>query len=264
MAKAKGEVERANILRKAAKKKGHTEVLRRMLDVIGDEFPELMECEEYGFGGIDKNALHTAAWKGDLEAITLLIERGNAFGLDLVNAVSLGSGNYGKSPIFYSLTQCREDVVLLLLAHGADLLTLNNKGQSPCSIAVSHLRPEICQIMYDVEASQLQGGGVFRNYRKTHSDGRSYGDLDPRFEIDDDNMNESVQEELKKFHEVVRNATDAIDCDAKESEDAEGEERYRLLQSTMIPGLPRSIAETTRHWNIRRGERGEPRSEQTK
>lgn len=169
MAKARGKLERANILRKAAKKKGNAEVLCRMLDAIGDEFPELMECEEYGFGGIDKNALHTAAWKGDLETITLLIERGNAFGLDLVNTVSVGSGNYGKTPIFYALTQCREDVVLLLIANGADLLVVNNKGQSPCSIAVSHLKPEVCQIMYDVEASQLQNGGSFKNYRKTNS-----------------------------------------------------------------------------------------------
>ena len=250
MAKAKGKLERANILRKAAKKKGNAEVLRRMLDAIGDEFPELMDCEEYGFGGIDKNALHTAAWKGDLETITLLIEKGNAFGLNLVNTVSVGSGNYGKTPIFYALTQCREDVVLLLIANGADLLVVNNKGQSPCSIAVSHLNPEVCQIMYDVEASQLQNGGIFKNYRKSHSDGRSYGDLDPRFEIDDDNMNESVQQELEEYHRLLRNATDTIDCNAVEDEDAESEERYKLLQSTMIPGLPRSIAETTRHWNL--------------
>ena len=257
MAKAKGKLERANILRKAAKKKGNAEVLRRMLDAIGNEFPELMECEEYGFGGIDKNALHTAAWKGDLETITLLIEKGNAFDLDLVNTVSMGSGNYGKTPIFYALTQCREDAVLLLIANGADLLFVNNKGQSPCSIAVSHLKPEVCQIMYDVEASQLQNGGIFKNYRKSHSDGRSYGDLDPRFEIDDDNMNESVQQELEEYNRLLRNATDTIDCGAEEDGDAEYEERYKLLQSTMIPGLPRSIAETTRHWNIPHEERNE-------
>ena len=260
MAKARGKLERANILRKAAKKKGNAEVLRRMLDAIGDEFPELMECEEYGFGGVDKNALHTAAWKGDLETITLLIERGNAFGMDLVNTVSVGSGNYGKTPIFYSLTQSREDAVLLLIANGADLLIVNNKGQSPCSIAVSHLKPEVCRIMCDVEASQLQNGGVFKNYRKSHSDGRGYGDLDPRFEIDDHNMNESVRQELEEYHRLVKNATDTIDCSAEEDGDAESEERYKLLQSTMIPGLPRSIAETTRHWNIPSEERDEKSS----
>jgi len=262
MAEAKGKLERANILRKAAKKKGNAESLRRMLDAIGGEFPELMECEEYGFGGIDKNALHTAAWKGDLETITLLIERGHAFGLDLVNSVSVGSGNYGKSPIFYSLTQCREDAVLLLVANGADLLIVNNKGQTPCSIAASHLKPEVCQILHDVEASQIQNGGIFKNYRTTHSDGRSYGDLDPRFEIDDDNLNESVQQELEEYHQFLRNATDEIDCSAKEDEDAE--ERYRLLQSTMIPGLPRSIAQTTRHWNVRREERDATSSKEGK
>lgn len=246
MASTKGKAARANLLRKAAKRKGTAEVLRRMLDDIGDEFPTLMEVEEYGFGGIDKNALHHAAWKGDLESLTLLIEKGKRFGLDLVNRISCGGGNYGKTPIFYSLTQCREDAVLLLIAQGADLLIVNNKGQTPCSIAVSHLKPEICQLLYDIEASQLQGGGTFKNYRTTHSDGKRYGDLDPRFDIDDDNMDDDIIPELEAYHQIVNNAT------GSNIEDAASDERYDILQTTTIPGLPRSIRETTRHWKIPR------------
>ena len=63
-------------------------------------------------------------------------------------------------------------------------------------------------------------------------------------------MNESVRQELEEYHRLLRNSTDTIDCSAEEDGDAESEERCKLLQSTMIPGLPRSIAETTRHWNI--------------
>jgi len=241
MANTQGKTARADLLRKAAKKKDNVEVLRRMLEDIGDDFPSLMDVEEYGFGGIDKNALHHAAWKGDLESMTLLIETGKRHGLDLVNRISVGEGNYGKTPVFYSLTQCREDAVLLLIAHGADLLVVNNKGQTPCSIAVSHLKAEICQLLFDVEASQLQAGGSFKNYRRTHSDGRRYGDLDPRFEIDADNMDEDIVSELEAYNQIVKTASG--------KNRSSSDERYEILQSTMIPGLPRSMRVTTRHWN---------------
>ena len=270
MTRAKGKAARAKLLRSAAKKQDNVEVLSRMLKDIGDEFPSLMDVEEYGSGGIDKNALHIAAWKGDLESMTLLIEMGKRFDLDLVNMISVGEGNYGKTPIFYSLTQCREDAVLLLIEHKADLLILNNKGQckschrskaftgmivlvvitplsfypAPCSIAVSHLKPEMCQLLYDVEASQLQAGGRFKNYRQTHSDGSQYGDLDPRFEIDQDNMGDDLISELESYHQIVNDATiDAINMEYS------SKDRYEILQSTAIPGLPRSMRQTTRHWN---------------
>jgi len=243
---------KAKLLRTAAKKKGNIEVLRQMLDEIGDEFPSLMEVQEYGLGGIDKNALHIAAWKGDMEAMKLLIDRGKEFGLDLVNKISVGAGNYGKTPVFYSLTQCRGDAVMMLVENGADLLIVNNKGQTPCSIAVSHLTPEICRILDDVEASQIQAGGVFKNYRATHSDRRRYGDLDPRFEIDEDNMGDDLIPQLEKYHIVVRAAVDDAIVMECESDDIRS-----IVQSTAVPGLPRSIRPTVRHWNLLPHERDE-------
>lgn len=41
--------------------------------------------------------MHLAAWKSDLDTIRLLVEAGNSFGLDLVNTIGKGNGNYGKT-----------------------------------------------------------------------------------------------------------------------------------------------------------------------
>jgi hypothetical protein len=51
-------------------------------------------------GNFTKNALHLAAWKGDQESIKLLVEAGVHHGLDLVNVISTGEGNYGKTRTF--------------------------------------------------------------------------------------------------------------------------------------------------------------------
>jgi ankyrin repeat protein len=51
-------------------------------------------------------------------------------------------GNYGKSAIFYAITRNRDEMVVELLAQGARVKIVNNKGQTPLSLAVSHLREE--------------------------------------------------------------------------------------------------------------------------
>ncbi len=141
---------------------------------------------------------------------------------------------------------------MLLIENGADLLIVNNKGQTPCSIAVSHLTPEVCRILDDVEASQIQEGGVFKNYRATHSDRRRYGDLDPRFEIDEANMGDDLIPQLENYHKIVRAAV----ADAIIIEYGSGDIR-NIIQSTALPGLPRSIRPTVRHWNLLPSERDE-------
>lgn len=77
----------------------------------------------------------------------------------------------------------------MLLSLGANLLIVNNKGQTAVSIAVSHLEQATLDEMFRVEKEQLDRGGEFVDYRKTHSDGRRYGDLDPRFLHDKDDIN---------------------------------------------------------------------------
>ena len=189
----------------AARKKGKANEVRRMIERMGDKFPEYMTVDQPDgnnrFGGeMNKNALHYAAWKGDLETISLLINAARErddMDMDIVNVISTGEGNYGKTAIFYSITQCRDDAVLLLLSHGASLLIVNNKGQTPCSLAFNKLKKETCEFMFQMEEHQLKAGGKFRDYRETHSDGQRYGDLDPRFiRPGDVNVDKDILKEL--------------------------------------------------------------------
>mmetsp|Transcript_41537 Transcript_41537/g.49800 ORF Transcript_41537/g.49800 Transcript_41537/m.49800 type:complete len:851 (-) Transcript_41537:105-2657(-) len=203
-------------------------------------------------GNFTKGALHLAAWKGDLEMIDLLIDthrlaakrkgeqkesdsHTNSSNSDvenndenIVNVISVGIGNYGKTPIFYALTQNRDAVVVRLIEQGANLLIVNNKGQTPCSMAPSHLTKETCEFMYQTESQQLRSGKNFVNYRLTHSDSNQYGDLDPRFEIDDANMGDDIRPEIANFQTLMAHVEPA-EC-----------------STTVIPlGFPRSLRFTT-------------------
>ena len=99
--------------------------------------------------------------------------------------------------MFYAITRNRDAVVLHLLALGASVLLVNNKGQTPYSLGLSHLQPTTMRVIEQRERTQLlslsecsmsqEGTGVsggeigWVNYYKSHCDGRAYGDLDPRF-----------------------------------------------------------------------------------
>jgi hypothetical protein len=174
-------VEKAKLLRTTARKKGRSEIMKELVDeaVKTADFPQLLLVSEDD--GLDKNALHLCSWRGDFETVKLLVETSKRYypELDIVNMISKGVGNYGKTPIFYALTQCREDVVRYLISEGASLLFINNKGQTPCSIAVSHLEDKACQFLFKKEAVELTNGGRFANFRISHSDEKLYGDLDP-------------------------------------------------------------------------------------
>jgi hypothetical protein len=124
--------------------------------------------------GSGKTALHLAAWKGPLEHVHRLLDR-NAN----INQWSTNIGNYGKTAIFYAITRCRDDVVLALLSRGAWVKIVNNKGQSPRSLAVSHLQPATLQAIEEAETGQADLAWL--NFRQSNSDGGLYGDLDPRF-----------------------------------------------------------------------------------
>jgi 3'-5' exonuclease/Ankyrin repeats (3 copies) len=122
-----------------------------------------------------KNPVHMAAWKGSIQNLMYLVE-------DLgcnIDVISTAKFSYGKTPIFFALTQSRADVVDYLLQKGANVKVINNKGQSPLSIASSHLDEFMVQKV--AEAEHLQDMTEWCNYRATNSDGFSYGDQDPRF-----------------------------------------------------------------------------------
>lgn len=230
-----------------AKKKGRVDEVRRMIEILGEDFLSFVQtdnssAEERFASEFNKNALHYAAWKGDIETVSLLIEECKKYEelKDAVNIISTGEGCYGKTPIFYAITQCRDDMVLHLLALGADLLIVNNKGQSPCSLAPNKLKPETCKLLFQTEESQMKMGGSFRDYRGTHSDERRYGDLDPRFiQLGDVNMDQDIQEELDLF-EKFRNISDEDERNALK-------EKHAVLKYA-IPSrtLPVSVRNTDR------------------
>ena len=120
-----------------------------------------------------KTALHHAAWRGHRGNVAALID----LGVDL-NAYSTGTHNFGKSAIFYAITRGRDDVVMLLLERGARVKIVNNKGQSVLSLAYSHCNESTIAA---IEAAESREPLEYINFRKTHSDGELYGDLEPRF-----------------------------------------------------------------------------------
>jgi hypothetical protein len=86
-----------------------------------------------------------AAWRGSIDNVRLLLDVGCdvspksrydmphsrltlRFSTDVqIDRVATGEFTYGKSAIFFAITQCRDDVVLELLARGASCRIINNK-----------------------------------------------------------------------------------------------------------------------------------------
>jgi len=145
-----------------------------------------------------KSALHMAAWKGCLENVKYLIE---TVGCD-IDAYSKQEFSYGKTAIFFALTQSRPEITKYLLRRGAKVTIVNNKGQSVLSMAATHFSDdtgnEIIQTIQEMETVQ----GDWWNFRATHSDGFEYGDLDPRF------FNDRSLRETDKITPMAINPTD--------------------------------------------------------
>mmetsp|Transcript_15652 Transcript_15652/g.32376 ORF Transcript_15652/g.32376 Transcript_15652/m.32376 type:complete len:561 (-) Transcript_15652:1821-3503(-) len=118
-----------------------------------------------------------AAWKGCLDNVKYLIED---VGCD-INAYSKQEFSYGKTAIFFALTQCRPDVTEFLLEKGAKVTIVNNKGQSVLSLAASHFKDsETNTIVLTIQKLEKEQGEWW-DFRASHSDGFEYGDQDPRF-----------------------------------------------------------------------------------
>jgi len=143
--------------------------LREWLDARPEGDDELLARRAARSG---KAPLHLAAWRGSLDVVKCVLERGGA-----IDQISTGRHNYGKTAVFYATTRCRDDVVLYLLQRGAKVKIVNNKGQSVRSLALSHCERATIEAIEEAERRET----TWWNFRASHSDGLKYGDLDERF-----------------------------------------------------------------------------------
>ncbi|OEU06428.1 hypothetical protein FRACYDRAFT_254443 [Fragilariopsis cylindrus CCMP1102] len=107
-----------------------------------------------------KSALHMAAWKGCIENVQYLIEN---VGCD-INSYSKQKFSYGKTAIFFSITQSRIEITEYLLNYQQDnssntikVTIINNKGQSVLSIAASHFNAGSDVLEKIIELDSIQG-----------------------------------------------------------------------------------------------------------
>ena len=152
----------------------NTEEFEKVLNFIKEE----KDAAAYSINQGGKTALHLAAWKGPIPHVILLLEHGAD-----INAYSTGPGNYGKTAIFYAITQCRDKVVVELLNRGAHVKIVNNKGQTPRSLAYTHLERQTMMLIDDAEKNQ--SSIEWQNFYEQYNDGFEFGDLDPRFVKED-------------------------------------------------------------------------------
>ena len=97
-----------------------------------------------------KSAVHHAAWRGDIQNLTMLLDRGAS-----TEAVATGEFSYGKTPLFFAITRSRDEVVKLSLERGASARIVNNKGQTPLSLGFSHLQDETLQMLRTHEEAEV-------------------------------------------------------------------------------------------------------------
>lgn len=151
--------------------------------------PEFIKTHSITLSDLDdttydgRGALHMAAWTGAIENVILLLDMGVN-----IDVVATRLHNYGKTPIFFAATRSRTDVMNLLLDRNANVRIVNNKGQSVYSIAASHFASDVVDRILQIEKEQQIQNGLdedsldgWVDYKKSHSDGCVYGDLDLRF-----------------------------------------------------------------------------------
>lgn len=152
----------AQRLRRAAGSKS-LDVLKDEIETKGWQVEQLDDLSETG-----KSPLQQAAWKGNLESVKYLLDTVKCD----VNNYSKQKFSYGKTPIFFALTQSRREMVEYLLSRSdIKVAIVNNKGQSVLSLAASHGMPDtILNKIQEREKEDISDGGWW-NFRETHSDG---------------------------------------------------------------------------------------------
>jgi len=162
------------------KEEDHSRNPQRVIRAAGSQSLQLLKeiIETEGWTGeeldalahVGRTPLQQAAWKGKVESLEYLLDH---MGCD-INVYSTKKFSYGKTAIFFALTQSRKEVVDYLLSRkDIKVAIVNNKGQSVLSLAASHEMPDY--ILKKIQ--QLEDNEEWWNFRATNSDGFEYGDL---------------------------------------------------------------------------------------
>ncbi|KAJ4425834.1 hypothetical protein ANN_27460 [Periplaneta americana] len=87
-----------------------------------------------------KTPLSWAAYKGDLEMVSLLVEKGAD--VNVYDAWKL-------TPLYYAITGCHLNVVQFLIENGADVNACNNNGDSPITVAAEQGNVDVVKLLMD-------------------------------------------------------------------------------------------------------------------
>ena len=220
-----------NLLRKIAMSSDYTKMLQLVSSLLNQKFhPQYSFPATYSIADhinhpsktSGKTALLLSCWKGSLPIVQLLLQNGAD-----VNLFSINENNYGKTPIFYAITQCRDDIVQHLLLHSnPNLLIVNNKGQSPLSLAITHLQDETIQLLEEVEKKQMRENHFqwVDYYHSEHRGKGIFGDLDSRFI----NLHQYVLENQEYLEESKKGELLKQHLPAHETENSPKESQQKL------------------------------------
>ena len=98
--------------------------------------------------GDGSTPLHCACWKGHLEAVTLLLERGADY------AALRTGGHYGTTPLHAAAHGNQRDIVRLLLDHGADAAARDDEGLDALAHTEFHKATAAAKVLREQMAGQ--------------------------------------------------------------------------------------------------------------
>ena len=83
--------------------------------LVGDEEEALAALIACGTVNVHERAehsgkapIHLAAWRGRIATVQVLLDAAAGDDVDVMNDISTGPFNYGKTAIFYAITRCRQ------------------------------------------------------------------------------------------------------------------------------------------------------------
>ncbi|CAC5358040.1 unnamed protein product [Mytilus coruscus] len=124
-------------------RENHLEAVKMLFSYQAD----INKCDETGW-----SSLHVAIYWNHKEEVAYLCDHGNA-GINLSN-------KEGESPLHFACQKGYEDVVTLLLKHGASINHCNENGLTPFHLACSNGNKNIVELV-------IKAGAIVKKYNET-------------------------------------------------------------------------------------------------